>query len=285
MSFNVFSCFLQTSISFWVYWASCVTTDKYVQPSCSCCALGSQTSHRVENRASSRALCFFCGENGILKMVDILGIQKTTLKCVRDFGFVLRKCSEGSVFCAAIFCISVFRLMLWLCQVHEPNLCCHCTSTVTAGAKGTSTSLCFKKGVKAVYPHMLRSVNHVCKFNDVTTPNPHPNPTCYVASNMCASSTMSLHPTPPQPRMLRSTKHVCKIKTRNINRETCTSVRHTCASERPRACVKNQSNYVARDMREHSRNVHIYRRRCTCVASIMCARSRRVTSTEKHAHP
>ena len=29
------------------------------------------------------------------------------------------------------------------------------------------------------------------------TPPTHPNPTCYVASNMCATSTMSLHPTPP----------------------------------------------------------------------------------------
>ena len=29
------------------------------------------------------------------------------------------------------------------------------------------------------------------------TPTTHPNPTCYVASNMCATSTMSLHPTPP----------------------------------------------------------------------------------------
>ena len=29
------------------------------------------------------------------------------------------------------------------------------------------------------------------------TPPTHPNPTCYVASNMCATSTMSLHLTPP----------------------------------------------------------------------------------------
>ena len=31
------------------------------------------------------------------------------------------------------------------------------------------------------------------------TPPTHPNPTCYVASNMCATSRMSLHPTPPTP--------------------------------------------------------------------------------------
>ena len=44
-----------------------------------------------------------------------------------------------------------------------------------------------------------RNIQHVCNFNDVITPHPptHPNPTCYVASNMCATSTMSLHPTPP----------------------------------------------------------------------------------------
>ena len=52
-------------------------------------------------------------------------------------------------------------------------------------------------------PHVLRSIQHVCNFNDVITPHPthppttHPNPMCYVASNMCATSTMSLHPTPP----------------------------------------------------------------------------------------
>ena len=57
-------------------------------------------------------------------------------------------------------------------------------------------------------------------------------PTWYVASNMCTSSTMSLHPKPTP------TTHV---------------------------------NYVACDMRAHSRNVRIYRRRCTCVASIVYA--------------
>ena len=50
--------------------------------------------------------------------------------------------------------------------------------------------------------YVLCSIQHVCNFNDVITPRPthppgHPNPTCYVASNMCATSTMSLHPTPP----------------------------------------------------------------------------------------
>ena len=40
---------------------------------------------------------------------------------------------------------------------------------------------------------MLRNIKHVCKFNDVITPHTHPKPTCYVTSNMCASSTMSLH--------------------------------------------------------------------------------------------
>ena len=47
------------------------------------------------------------------------------------------------------------------------------------------------------------------------TPPTHPNPTCYVASNMCATSTMSLHPTPPthppQPHVLRSIQHVCNF--------------------------------------------------------------------------
>ena len=42
-------------------------------------------------------------------------------------------------------------------------------------------------------PHMLHNIKHVCKFNDVITPHTHPKPTCYVTSNMCASSTMSLH--------------------------------------------------------------------------------------------
>ena len=48
--------------------------------------------------------------------------------------------------------------------------------------------------------HMLRSINHVCTFKDVITshpPPPKPNRTCYVASTMCATSKMSLHPTPP----------------------------------------------------------------------------------------
>ena len=44
------------------------------------------------------------------------------------------------------------------------------------------------------------------------TPPTHPNPTCYVASNMCATSAMSLHPThPPQPHVLRSIQHVCNF--------------------------------------------------------------------------
>ena len=33
------------------------------------------------------------------------------------------------------------------------------------------------------------------------------------------------------------------------------------------------------------KNVNISRRRCSCVASNMCARSRRVTSAETHVHP
>ena len=35
----------------------------------------------------------------------------------------------------------------------------------------------------------------------------------------------------------------------------------------------------------YCKNVNISRRRCSCVASNMCARSRRVTSAETHAHP
>ena len=72
--------------------------------------------------------------------------------------------------------------------------------------------------------HMLRSINHVCNFKDVITchyippPHPNPNPTCYVASTMCATSKMSLHvitshpPTQPQSHILRSINHVCNFK-------------------------------------------------------------------------
>ena len=50
---------------------------------------------------------------------------------------------------------------------------------------------------------MLRSIQHVCNFNDVITPHPHD----YVASNMCATSTMSLHPThPPNPTHVTGVK-------------------------------------------------------------------------------
>ena len=42
--------------------------------------------------------------------------------------------------------------------------------------------------------HVLRSIKHACKFNDKLQAT-----TCYVASNMRASSTMSLHSTPPTP--------------------------------------------------------------------------------------
>ena len=54
-----------------------------------------------------------------------------------------------------------------------------------------------------LFPAPLLGLNilpHVCNFNDVITPHPtYPKPTCSVASNMCATSTMSLHHTPPTP--------------------------------------------------------------------------------------
>ena len=55
---------------------------------------------------------------------------------------------------------------------------------------------------KASWDHCLSSRNllDMCATSTMwlhPTPPTHPNPTCYVASNMCATSTMSLHPTPP----------------------------------------------------------------------------------------
>ena len=66
-------------------------------------------------------------------------------------------------------------------------------------------------------PHVLRSIQHVWQLQrcHYTPPHPpHPNPTCYVASNMCATSTMSLHPTPPthpNPTCYVASQHACNF--------------------------------------------------------------------------
>ena len=63
-----------------------------------------------------------------------------------------------------------------------------------------STQLGFRSG--HLWLSCVIAADNSKTFNDVITPHPthpptHPNPTCYVASSMCATSTMSLHPTPP----------------------------------------------------------------------------------------
>ena len=142
--------------------------------------------------------------------MDFLGIQKTALKCVTDFGSVLRKCRKGSIFLCGLFFAS--------------------KSSGSCYGFAKSMSQIFVAIAPAPLPLAQMAHQHLCGSRREWW---RYTPTCYVASNMCASSTMSLHPKPTP------TTHV------NYN--------------------------VACDMLAHSRNVHIYRRRCACVASIVCA--------------
>ena len=67
-----------------------------------------------------------------LNMVDLWGIKKTGRKCATDLGPFLQNATRVAFF-ARLFSICVFRLMRWLCQVHEPNRCWHWTSAIATG--------------------------------------------------------------------------------------------------------------------------------------------------------
>ena len=53
---------------------------------------------------------------------------------MRD-GFWVRFCKmpRGLHFLRGLFSICVFRLMRWLCQVHEPNRCWYWSSVIASG--------------------------------------------------------------------------------------------------------------------------------------------------------
>ena len=74
----------------------------------------------------------------------------------------------------------------------------------------------------------------------------------------------------PKTMYLRSIHRVCKIKTRNINTETCTSVRHTCASARPRTCVKYVACEIRGTFKERShlpKTMYLRSIHCVCTCS------------------
>ena len=65
-------------------------------------------------------------------------------------------------------------------------------------------------------PHVLRSVQHVCNFNDVITPHPTHPPQPHVLrsiQHVCNfNDVITPHSThPPQPHVLRSIQHVCNF--------------------------------------------------------------------------
>ena len=65
-------------------------------------------------------------------------------------------------------------------------------------------------------PHVLRSIQHVCNFNDVITPHPTHPPQPHMSrsiQHVCNfNDVITPHPThPPQPHMLRSIQHVCNF--------------------------------------------------------------------------